>query len=165
MAEGVLTTAIGHAEGSDPGDVADRILRQLDDQLGAVDPDAGILMADVDFRGEILLRAVLDKYPGIQLIGGTTSGVFSSAFGFSEFSAGLMVFASDHIRFRASLGSRISDDPDGAITRAFNRFDDNDIHRDKICIVIPDGTATRIPDVLLSLKDRLSSDCVVVGGV
>jgi class 3 adenylate cyclase len=142
----------------------DKVLDQCAARLSGVQPDAGILMADIDFNGKQILTMVQERFPGVRLVGGTTSGIFSSALGFSEYSIALLLFASDDVVFHAALGERATEDPEGAIRRAFDSIGWTNSGEDRLCFFLPDGRAGDIPQLMDSVRKELSPGCAVLGG-
>ncbi len=112
-----MITALGYSEDIDSADAIDKVLAQCDETLAGRTPQAGLLYAGIDHDHQTLLDAVTKRFPGIQVIGGTTHGELSTK-GFAEDSVVLMLFHSDRGRFAAGVGEGVRADPEGAARRA-----------------------------------------------
>jgi hypothetical protein len=104
----MFKAAVGHSEDTVIKDAVKEIKRQICVSLGDIAPKAGILYCCVDFDHTAVISEIRSAFPGIELIGCTTDGEFSSAQSFTEDSIVLMVFASDKIEIRAGAGKDLS---------------------------------------------------------
>ena len=68
-----------------------------------------------------MLDEILRQFPGIDLIGCTTAGEFSSSYGFSDDSISLMVFYSDDVEIGIGVGRSLSEDPKAAVQYAVDQ--------------------------------------------
>ncbi|MEM9770377.1 MAG: FIST N-terminal domain-containing protein, partial [Cyanobacteria bacterium P01_D01_bin.73] len=115
----MLKIAVGHSNDPDTGEAIIEVLQHCQQQLADGDqPQAGILLAAIDFEFEELLEAIAQQYPDIELIGGTTDGEISSVLGFEQDSVSLMLFCSDTITIRSGIGQQLSEDVDEAVQSA-----------------------------------------------
>ena len=69
---------LGHSTDVDSEDAIQDIIEQCKDQLADEPPQAGILLAAVDFEYSLILDRIQTAFPDIQLIGCTTDGEMSS---------------------------------------------------------------------------------------
>ncbi|MEO0647364.1 MAG: FIST N-terminal domain-containing protein [Cyanobacteria bacterium J06650_10] len=117
----MFKAAVGH--GIDPdsiGAIAEAIEQCQQTLVGKI-PQAGILMAAIDFDHASILEYVQKIYPGILLIGGTSVGEMSSSMAFQQDSLTLMLFCSDDVTFRVGVGHHANEDPRGAATAAIDQ--------------------------------------------
>ncbi|MEL7050948.1 MAG: FIST N-terminal domain-containing protein [Cyanobacteria bacterium J06634_6] len=117
----MFKAAVGH--GIDPDEIGaiTEALEQCQQILDNDTPQAGILLAAVDFDHAVILRHIRDIYPEITLVGGTSVGEMSSTMGFQQDSLTLMLFSSDEVTFRAGYGSNVSADTTAAATAAIEQ--------------------------------------------
>ena len=99
----MFTMAVGHSDDIDGDDAAQAILEQCRAALHGATPAAGILFAAYDAEVAPVLRAVHRAFPGIELIGSTSSGEMSSVLGYREDSIMLAVFATDDVDITAGI--------------------------------------------------------------
>jgi hypothetical protein len=107
----MITVGTGQAEGIETHSVVRTALVQCRRQLNGVRPQAGIVFAGGHFDHHLMLEAIRRQYPGIELVGCTTAGDFSTSFGFSDDAITLMLFASDDVTIRAGVGRDLATDP------------------------------------------------------
>lgn len=160
----MFTMAVGHGAEVTLEAATEGAIRQCADQLKGEPARAGIIYTsfmDVDYVP--MLRAVLEAFPGIELVGCTTDGELSSHGGFSEQSVVLTLFASDSVSFVAGLGEDYSKDPfsvaKGAVLGALTRADD----KPALCLTMPDGLTTIGAPLVESLRHALG-DIPAYGG-
>ena len=79
-----MRVGLGHVEGIHTAAVVRATIARAKRNLGAEHADAGIVLAGIEFEHSAMLSEVLDAFPGIQLVGCTTAGDFSSQLGLSE---------------------------------------------------------------------------------
>ena len=106
-------------------------------------PQAGILIASIDFDHATVLKYIRQTYPDIVLVGGTSAGEMSSTMGFQQDSLTLMLFCSDEVTFRAGVGHGVSTNTAAAATTAIesaladSKYTATDI---KLCYTLCEGT-------------------------
>ncbi|MGD8991224.1 MAG: SpoIIE family protein phosphatase, partial [Desulfobacterales bacterium] len=100
----------------------------------------------------------------LALIGCTTSGEFSSSYGFSDDSIALMVFYSDQIEFKAGIGRHLSQNPDTAVKNAVKQAKEGLTQPASICLALPDGYNRSFDSIMKRLNQELGQDCPVFGG-
>ncbi|HEX2754503.1 MAG TPA: FIST N-terminal domain-containing protein, partial [Candidatus Limnocylindrales bacterium] len=110
--------AVGHSDDVDAADAIAIAIDQCRAQLGGIVPQAGVLVAAFDSFDPSLVAAVRDAFPGVALMGSTSSAEMSSTSGFLEDSVSLAMFASDAIDVTAGLGVGLDTDVDAACRAA-----------------------------------------------
>jgi hypothetical protein len=114
----MLEVVVGHSHDPDTPLAIAEILADCQRQAPNQQPQAGILLAAIDFEFSVLLDHIFQAYPNLELIGGTTDGEMSSILGFEQDSVSLMLFYSDDVVIRAGLGEHLSQDVAGAVNQA-----------------------------------------------
>lgn len=116
---------VGHSTDIDSEDAISEVLTQCYDQLADQMPQAGILLAAIDFDHKLILSRIQTAFPNIHLIGCSTDGEISSIQGVKEDSITLMLFCSDTVTIRSGLGLNLSNDPQAAAAQAIESLDLN----------------------------------------
>jgi PAS domain S-box-containing protein len=158
----MFKAAIGQAEGIDTQTVVARVIRQCRSQLGGRLPQAGIVLAAAEFDHAPMLAAINLSFPGIELIGCTTAGDFSSSYGYSDDSIILMAFASDDTRMAAGLGRGLTDDCHRAVETAIAQARGKLGEAPQVCIALPDGFSPSFNQILARFNEVLP--CPLLGG-
>ena len=161
----MIKVAIGQGEDIDSLSAVNRTISRCKLQLQGLRPQAGILFSSIDFDHDLVLHQIRRAFPGIDLVGCTTGGEFSSDYGFSDDSINLILITSDTIDIRAGIGTRISVDPVKAAEIAVKQARKNLSGPEKLCIVFPDGITGSPNAIVRSLNKFLSPLCPVFGGV
>ncbi len=161
----MFKVAIGQGEDVDTRNAVDRAISRCRFQLRGLRPQAGILFSSIDFDHNLVLGEIEHSFPGIDLVGCTTGGEFSSDFGFSDDSINLILFASDTVEIKAGIGTQISLDPVGAAESAVKQARNGLSGPEKLCLVFPDGITGSPNAIVRSLSQFLSPLCPVFGGV
>jgi len=151
----MLKAVVGHSNDPDSLPAITEVLEQCRQALADTSPQAGILFAAIDFDHDLILQEIHQKYPEIQLIGGTTDGEMSSVLGFEQDSLTLILFSADKIIFRTGIGLGISQDLPGAIATAVNQAALGHQAPIELCLTIPDSLTTSAVLVLESLNQAL----------
>jgi hypothetical protein len=160
-----MKVAVGHSEDIDSADAIAEALEAWNDQFGSLTPQAGILFSSIDQDHQVLLDAVMDRYPDLELIGGTTDGEVSSAMGFAEDSVTLMLFQSDNVSFAAGVGRGAADHPveagREAVESALGKLDGSP----SLCIATPEGLIEDAQSLLAALSEGLGDGVPICGGL
>ncbi len=135
----MLSVAVGHSYDPDAAEAIAEILEQCDEQLQGKIPQAGLLFAAIDFEHQLLLDRIMERFPDLELIGGTTDGELSSVEGFQQDSVSLTLFAADKIQIHAGVGRHVSQDVAAAVNHAVTQASDPLNGPLKLGIAIPDG--------------------------
>ncbi len=162
----MFKVVVGHSNDPDSESAITEILSQCDRSLSGDSPQAGVLFAAIDFDHRQILRRIVDRYPGIELIGGTTDGEISSVLGFQQDSLTLMLFCSDRVTIRGGIGSQISGDLNQALKEAIAQASIGHTEPIKLCITLPESlTSTSAAQLVDQLNQLLGSKVSIVGGL
>ena len=101
----MFAMAVGHSDEVDPAEAIGAAIEQCRATLDGRQPQAGILFASFDSYQPSIVAAVRDAFPGVHIMGCTSSAELSSTGGFQEDSMVLALFASDAIDITAGLGT------------------------------------------------------------
>ena len=135
----MLSVAVGHSYDPDAAEAIAEILDQCEAQLQGKVPQAGLLFAAIDFEHQVLLDRVMERYPALELIGGTTHGELSSVEGFQQDSVNLTLFAADKVQIHAGVGRQASQNLAMAVENAVAQARKPLASVLKLGITIPDG--------------------------
>jgi len=164
----MFKVAVGH--GIDPdslGAIAEAI-EQCQQTLAGDIPQAGILVAAIDFDHASILKYVRQVYPDLILVGGTSVGEMSSTMGFQEDSLSLMLFCSDEVTFSAGMGRGVSKDTAAAATAAIQTATTTHQHAVsdiKLCYTLCEGLAVDGADLVTSLRHATGQRVPIFGGL
>ncbi|MEJ2286016.1 MAG: FIST N-terminal domain-containing protein, partial [Desulfobacterales bacterium] len=160
----MIKAILGQSENIDTQTAVESVITQCQQKLSGHQPQAGIVFAGVAFDHRLMLDKILDKFPGLDLIGCTTAGEFSSSYGCSDDSISLMVFYSDDIEIGIGIGRTLSDNPDTAVQSAVKQASHKLSKRASICLAFPDVLNKSFDPILKKLNLVLGNDCPVFGG-
>ncbi len=159
----MFTMAVGHSDDIDPDDAARAILDQCRVTLGDVPPTAAVLFSAYGSEVEPVLRAVHTAFPGIALIGSTSSGEMSSVFGYQEDSVTLALFAADDVDITAGVATDVFTDVGAAARTAVEEARSTTDKQPRLCITTPTvGGDTRA--LLGALREALGDGVSILGG-
>ncbi len=160
----MIKAGLGQAECVDTLNATRLAIGGCKEQMGHLIPQAGIVFACIDFDHRLMLDEIIRSFPGIDLIGCTTAGEFSSAYDFSDDSVALMVLYSDTIEISAGVGRNIPENPESVTKAAIHQAKKGLSQHPSLCLTFPEGHI-RFPEMLLdTLTDELGHDCPVFGG-
>ena len=94
----MIQTGLGQSEHTETRTAVRAAIQQCRQQLKGNEPQAGIVITSGNFDFELMLSEINSSFQGIDLIGCTTAGDFSSRFGFSDDSISLLAFYSENIQ-------------------------------------------------------------------
>ena len=160
----MINVSLGQAEGLEASDTVDRVIETCRRQLAGRRPSAGILYAGAGFDHQLILDRVNAAFPGMDLIGCTTAGNFSSTAGFSDNAVSLMVFASDTIEILAGLGRHLSKGYRSAAREALTMANDARSLPARVCLILPDLVNHAGGDIIAALSQEMEADCAIFGG-
>lgn len=160
----MFKVAVGHSADVDSEDAIEEVLKQCTTQLAGQHPQAGILLAAIDFEHPLILARVQTTFPEISLIGCTTDGEISSIMGFQEDSLTLVLFCSDTLDIRAGLGRSLSKNVDASTQAAVEHLGLADLDHAKLCITLTEGLGISIEPALRSLKQLFPPGLPIIGG-
>jgi len=160
----MFAMAVGHSDEVDPAEAIAAAIEQCRATLDGRQPQAGILFASFDSYRPSIVTAVRDAFPGVHVMGCTSSAELSSIGGFQEDSIVLALFASDRIDITAGLGTDIALDVDAACRAAVAQARAGTAREPRICIALVEGFAVDPQLVLDGLARALPDDVVILGG-
>ncbi len=155
---------VAHSEDIDAPGTLDELLDQCRDELGERVPQAGILFAAIDLEHELLVQGINDAWPGIELIGCTTSGELSSRLGFREDSTSLILLGSDVVEITAGVGRDVSKDIPTACARAVELAKGKTDLSPALCITLPESLTASGQQIVEALGQNLGAGVPVLGG-
>ncbi len=162
----MFKAAVGHSEDVIAKSAVDDILTQIRAVLGDDVPRAGVLFCSVDFDHSAIIPEIRTAFPGIELIGCTTDGEFSSGLGFTEDSVMFMAFASDTVEIRAGAGKDLSKSgieagraAASAVLSGIQNSDDN-----KFAIILSDPLNAGVSEVSKGIGEVLGETFPLIGG-
>ncbi|NER81511.1 MAG: hypothetical protein F6K42_18495 [Leptolyngbya sp. SIO1D8] len=161
----MLKVAVGHSTDLDSSDAIAEVLDQCQMILAGATPTAGILLAAIDFEHQLILQRILETFPELTLIGGTTDGEISSVLGFEQDSLLLMLFSCDRIHITSGIGTQVSIDMPAAIKAAVSMA--IKYHSDPIqfCLTLPESLTTSAAQIVETLKQMLGPQVPIFGGL
>jgi hypothetical protein len=160
----MLNVAIGHSEDFDSSDAIEEILEQCKQQLKGKTAQAGVLYAAIDHEFDILIQKINDSYPGIELIGCSTDGEFTSMQGFTEDSSVLILFDTTEIDIKAGIADKLSVNMDNEISKAVQRTRELSDKEAKICFINPTSLTVSGELVLKEFQKNLGEKFPIFGG-
>lgn len=161
----MLQVGLGQAEGFDTRRLVERAIDDCRRQLEDHTPQAGIVFAGPHLDHGLMLALINETFPGIQLIGCTTSGNFSSFHGVSDDAITLVLLSSNQIHFGAGVGRDLSSDYRAAVEEAIVSATASLSEKPTLCMTFPNGYSVPFEPVLELLDTRLGPDCPVFGGL
>jgi hypothetical protein len=160
----MLKAVVGHSNDPDTDVAIAEVLEQCLTALDTSSPQAGILLAALDFDHAEILRRIHQTFPGIQLIGGTTDGEISSVLEFQQDSLVLILFCADEIEFQAAVGRHISSDPIAIAQKTVQTAQAQAKSPTSLCITTPESLTTSGLLILQGLQQALGTEVPIVGG-
>ncbi|MDA0866059.1 MAG: hypothetical protein O2890_06520, partial [Cyanobacteria bacterium] len=161
----MFKVAVGHSTDLESADAIAEVLAQCQGELVDITPTAGVLLAAIDFDHKLILDQVLETYPDLALIGGTTDGEISSVLGFEQDSLTLMLFCSDQVHITAGIGTDVSADVPGATQSAIDQAKVSHSDPIQFCLTLPESLTTSAVQIVESLKDQLGPQVPIFGGL
>jgi hypothetical protein len=155
---------VGHSNDPDSQGAIDEVLQQCQDSLDGQTPQAGILLAAIDFDHALILAQIQDTFPGIELIGSTTNGEVSSVLGFQEDSLALMVFCSDRVEIRAGIGRDAVKNVDAAVADSIAMATAKLSSPPKLCLTFPESIHVNGVNLITALQKGLGETTPILGG-
>jgi hypothetical protein len=155
---------VGHSNDPDSQWAIAEVLQQCQDNLNGEVPQAGVLLAAIDFDHALILAQIQDTFPGIELIGCSTNGEISSVMGFQEDSLTLMVFCSDQVEIRAGLGRGVVENVDAAVAESVAMATAKLSSPPKLCLTFPESMYVDGVTLIAALQKDLGKGTAIVGG-
>jgi len=154
---------VGHSEDVDTESALEEVIAQCKRDLNGRQVNAGLLFAGIDSEHQELLNGINAAWPGIELVGCTTAGEFSSRLGLQEDSVCLILFGSDTVEITAGVGHEMSKDIPAACRRAVSEARRKTRQNPALCIALPESMTASGPQVLTALKAELIGNVPVIG--
>ncbi|MEM6449099.1 MAG: FIST N-terminal domain-containing protein [Cyanobacteria bacterium P01_D01_bin.105] len=167
----MFKTVVGHGIDPDSAGAIQEAMAQCQEALGNDIPQAGILIAAIDFDHETILQDIRKIYPDILIIGGTSVGEMSSAMGFQEDSLTLMLFCSDEVTFKVGAGKSVSEDALAASKMAIAQAspatppEPDGPESLKLCYVLAEGLLTNATALVEGLRTATENKTPIIGGL
>lgn len=159
-----LTVAIAQSDDVDTDDAIDEIIASVEEQLGGA-PVAGLLFASLLYDHAEMLALLHARWPGIQLIGGSTDGEFTRSLGYREDSIVLVAFASDTLCFRAGVATGLGEDSHATTLAALDALLVDGEQAPSLAFVMPDGLTVNASRMFQAFQERLGDGFTVLGGL
>ena len=156
--------AVGGSDDPETIDAIDEAIESCEAQLEGATPTGGLVFVAIEYDLAVAGEAVRRKWPGIQIIGGTTDGEIASPDGFAEDSVSLTLFASDDVKFTAVAGGGSNADPAEAGREAGRLAKEACEDNPVLAITVPEGLGTDITQIVGGLKEVLGAEFPIVGG-
>lgn len=160
----MLTMAVGHSDDVDPDAAIMSAIAQCRATLGDRTPQAGLLFCGADVFDPSLIGVVREAFPGVSLVGSTSSAELTSVAGYAEDSISLALFASSTVQFGGGVGSGLADDVDAACRAAVDQALANVTEPPKVCIVLHESLVTDPPLIVEALERAFPPGVAIVGG-
>lgn len=160
----MISVGLGQAEGMDTESVVKSAISNCAAHMAGCMPQVGIVFAGVHFDHRLMLDLISQAFPGMQLIGCTTAGDFSSAYGFSDDSISLMTIASEEIEFRTGVGRGLSLDHAAAVREAVENAHNKADQAPGLCLIFPATLSVESTAALKALHAQLGEYCPIFGG-
>ena len=161
----MFKAAVGHGIDPDSIGAISEALEQCQKTLDGDIPQAGILLAAIDFDHKEILKAIHQVYPDILLIGGTSIGEMSSEMAFQQDSLTLMLFASDEVSFSVGLGQDADINASKAAQQAIEQAVGSDQQAVRLCYALGEGVGIDAVDLVSGLRQATGHQVPVVGGL
>ncbi|MFK8182916.1 MAG: FIST signal transduction protein [Phormidesmis sp.] len=167
----MFKAVVGHGIDPDSAGAIQEAIEQCKQALDGDVPQAGILIAAIDFDHEAVIHHIRKAYPDILIIGGTSVGEMSSAMGFQEDSLTLMLFCSDDITFQVGAGKA---EREGVIAAAKTAIaqatrpqtsEQQPPEPVKLCYALGDGLLIDGVEMVNGLKMATDEQVPIIGGL
>jgi hypothetical protein len=159
----MLKIAVGQSNDPLSREAIAEVIAQCQTALAGQIPQAGILMAAIDFDHALLLEQIQDTFPGIALIGSTTAGEIASVMDYQQDSIVLTLFASDTIEICAGLGRAATKDPAAAVAQAVQMAQATSTKPVQFCLTLPQGAMGE--GIVAALQQDLGVTVPIFGGM
>lgn len=161
----MLHAAMGHSDAIVPKEAVAEAIQCCKDGLQGQTPKAGILFTSIMDRDYApMLHAVLEAFPGIELVGCTTDGEVSDTHDFAEDSVALLLLCSDSLDFASGCGTGVSTTPLHAVQEARDQALARLGSEPSLALVFPDGLSTIATPLDSVLRQVFGPRTPVFGG-
>ncbi len=158
----MLRMAVGQSDDVDGVEAVRVAIEQCQDQLRGEAAHAGLLFATFDSFDPALVREVREAFPGIRLIGSTSSAEMSSVVGYREDSVTLAVFASDTVGFTTAAATWKPGGVEAAGRTAVEAACADTDGAPRLCLMVADALDGQL--ALEAVRRALPEGTVLVGG-
>ncbi len=158
----MLRMAVGQSDDVDGVEAVRAAIEQCREQLGGEAPRAGLLFATFDSFEAALVREVREAFPGIRLIGSSSSAEMSSVVGYREDSVTLAVFVSDKVEFTTAAATWEPGGVEEACRRAVGEVLAATDRSPRLCLMVADALDGQL--ALEAVRAALPEGIVLVGG-
>jgi hypothetical protein len=158
----VLKMAVGQSDDPDPPDAIEACIDQCRAQLDAARPQAALLMTAFDSYDPTLSAAVERAFPGVEVVGTTSSAELSSVDGFREDSMVLALFASDVVDVTTGWTADATDP--AAIAMAVREAMARTTRPPRVCILIVESFVVDQQQAIDAARHALPPGTIVLGG-
>jgi hypothetical protein len=134
----MFKVVVGHSEDPDSLDAIKEVLSQCKESLEGITPKAGVMFASPDYEHKVILDFIQEQYPGLELIGCTSSGEMSSTAGYMEGSLVLALFCSDKIDIHAGVVRNIYNEDQEAFDTAVKEVLSKSNQEARLAMTFPD---------------------------
>ncbi|BAU10393.1 hypothetical protein LEP3755_08770 [Leptolyngbya sp. NIES-3755] len=159
----MFKAVFGHSDDPDSQDAIAEVISQCQTALNGLTPQAGLLFSAIDFDHALILDAIDQAFPNLELIGCTSDAELSDTLRFQQDSIVLTLFCSDEIKIRAGIGRNMSQDVIAATQSAIDQASSDRPAR--LCITIPDGVSVNGSEILTGLQTALGKNFPIFGGM
>jgi len=156
--------AVGHSDDIDVEAALATVFDECDAGLDGAAPKAGFLLSNWEADHAAIVRAVRARYPGIELVGSSTSGEMTSELGFVEDSIALALFASDSVDVTVGLGRDLAANPAAAAREAVSDARSRTDLPPALCVIFPTIGLSDPYDLLDGLRGELGPGVPILGG-
>lgn len=159
----MIQAAVGYSNDVDSADAMREAIAQCRAQMQAP-PKAAFLFASYEQDHDALLAEFNRAFPGLPLIGGTSTAQITSSGRYAEDSVALILFASDDVEFGIGLGRNLSVDPLRAAREAVQEAKSNLSAPPTLAIAFPESLTTSGERIIEGLKAELGTAFPIFGG-
>lgn len=160
----MLRMAVGSSDDVDPADAIAAAIEQCRAALDGLRPQAGLLFTAFDSFAPASLAAVRAAFPGVTVMGATSSAEISSPGGYHEDSLTLALFASDTVDITAGVGAGLGSDVEAACRAAAAQALAGTKREPKIAVVVAEGFVVDPQLTLNAMARALPAGVTIVGG-
>lgn len=161
----MFKVVVGHSNDPDSVEAIAEIIEQCLKSLAGTIPQAGIVFAAMDFEHSVILKKIMQQFPQLELIGGTSSAEISSEMGFQQDSLTLMLFCSDEIEIKAGIGHDVSKNPRNSVKEAISQATSKSYQEESMCLTLIDGLNFSSSKTVEAINQELKGKIPVFGGV
>lgn len=161
----MIELVVVHSEDPETGPATAELVERARAKVGGAAVRAAVLFAGIDHDHAAAVGAIVDAFPGVQLIGCTTDGEVSSESGFCEDSLLLLLFVGDGFEASAGLGRGVDVDLAGAARRAVADARAGLTQAPRLCLTTPESLTCDAVSLLEQLRGQVGLDVPVCGGI